>query len=290
MNVMRCLRASAGPVLAFAVAFGAPKPAMCAQTGQKASKRKVRGSRRERLARTRAEQPAWITPVVTVTPQLEQEFRSDFSRQSQPGGQTLDVLGGGKGLELIPASRVELIVGVPAYFIRRPETVPDGFGDFSALVKYRLRARNAAHGNSIVSVFFGASLPTGSRSNSAGHAVFTPTIAAGKGWGNFDVQATLGAALPSEEWSRVGSPIISNTAFQYRVRRKFWPEVEVNSTWWPNGANAGEKQIFLTPGIVVGKIPLRHGVGLTVGVGVQTAVTQFHTYNHKWIFSIRFPF
>jgi hypothetical protein len=26
------------------------------------------------------------------------------------------------------------------------------------------------------------------------------------------------------------------------------------------------------------------------GAGVQIAVTSFHQYDHRWIFSIRFPF
>jgi len=36
------------------------------------------------VSATQAEQPHWITPVVTVTPRLEQEFRFDLSRQVQP--------------------------------------------------------------------------------------------------------------------------------------------------------------------------------------------------------------
>jgi hypothetical protein len=278
------------PALVCVLVLGLARPAVAARCGGQACKKRAHESWLKRVARAQAAQPSWITPIVTVTPRLEQEFRSDLSHESQPLGQALDVLGGGKGLELIPASRVEVILGVPAYFIHKPEAVPDGFGDFSALVKYRLLAHNAADGNSILTLFFGASVPTGSRSNSASHAVFTPTIAAGKGWGKFDVQATLGAALPAEDITRAGSPFISNTAFQYRVFKRMWPEVEINTTWWPNGSNRGKDQVFLTPGIVFGKIRLRQGLGLTLGVGVQTAVTCFHTYNHNWIFSVRFPF
>jgi hypothetical protein len=278
-------------MLALVLLFGLPWPAAAgAQHDSGSRKPKASSSWLKRVEKTKSDQPSCITPLVTVTPQLEQEFRSDFSHESQPLGQVLDVLGGGKGLEFIPTSRVEVILGVPAYFIHKPEAIPNGFGDFSALVKYRLLAHNASHGNSILTLFLGASVPTGSRSNSAGHAVFTPTVAAGKGWENFDVQATLGAALPAESIARTGSPFISNTAFQYRVFKKLWPEIEINSTWWPNGSNRGKDQTFLTPGIVLGKIRLRQRVGLTVGVGVQSAVTRFHTYNHNWIFSVRFPF
>ncbi|HLJ41127.1 MAG TPA: hypothetical protein VKT50_06535 [Candidatus Acidoferrales bacterium] len=55
--------------------------------------------------------------------------------------------------------------------------------------------------------------------------------------------------------SRIGTPILANNAFLYRVFRKFWPEMEVNSTWWSNGTKAGKKQVFLTPGVVYGRCP-----------------------------------
>ena len=37
-----------------------------------------------RVSATQAEQPHWITPLVTVTARLEQEFRPDFVRQINP--------------------------------------------------------------------------------------------------------------------------------------------------------------------------------------------------------------
>ena len=36
-----------------------------------------------RASATQAEQPHWVTPLVTVTPRLEQEFRTDFLSQPQ---------------------------------------------------------------------------------------------------------------------------------------------------------------------------------------------------------------
>src|ERR1017187_9039530 len=59
------------------------------------------------VSKTQAEQPHWMTPLVTVTPRLEQEFRYDQSIQSTAGGNTLTSYGGGKGLELIPCENVE---------------------------------------------------------------------------------------------------------------------------------------------------------------------------------------
>src|SRR5487761_287410 len=38
------------------------------------------------VERTRARQARWITPLVTLTPLLEQEYRFDLIRQAVPGG------------------------------------------------------------------------------------------------------------------------------------------------------------------------------------------------------------
>src|SRR6185312_16230636 len=56
----------------------------------------------KRVTATQAEQPHWITPLVLVTPRLEQEVRSDFVRQVTPKGYSTWHLGNGKGLECIP--------------------------------------------------------------------------------------------------------------------------------------------------------------------------------------------
>ena len=45
-----------------------------------------------RVTATQSEQPHWITPLVTVTPRLEQEFRSDFVRQIDSSGKPLAVI------------------------------------------------------------------------------------------------------------------------------------------------------------------------------------------------------
>lgn len=245
----------------------------------------------KRVAHTQAEQPHWITPVVTVTPRLEQEFRYDISQQTQPNGTTiLRNFGGSKGLEIIPTEHTELIFSPPPYITRSFNGVPDGYGDVSFLLKYRIFSANEEGGNFIFTTFLGGSIPTGSYTNGTRDATVTPTLAAGKGWGNFDVTTTFGAVLPVSETALIGRQVVWNTAFQYRLFRKIWPEVEVNSTFFSDGPSDGKKQVFLTPGLVLGKFPLWHRLGFTIGGGLQTAVTQFHTYNHKWILTVRFPF
>jgi hypothetical protein len=243
-----------------------------------------------RVAATQAEQPHWITPLVTVTPRLEQEWRSDFVFQSQPNGKSTFNYGNGKGLELIPEEHVEVILGVPPYFEHNNSKSQSGFGDVNFLVKYRLLAANEDDGNYILTAFLGASAPTGNHDNSAREAIFTPTIAFGKGWSGFDVQGTLASRIPGGDFDRLGTPIVSNTAFQYLVVDHVWPEFEVNLTTWPNGDNSGKTEVFLTPGLVVGRLPLWERLGLTLGAGVQIAATHFRSANHNWIISIRLPF
>ena len=149
---------------------------------------------------------------------------------------------------------------------------------------------NETHGNYILTAFLGWSLPTGDHKNGALHAVITPTIAYGKGFGNFDLQGTLGVGLPTADANLLGRNCAWNNTFQYRVFRKFWPEVELNSTFFQDGKNDGEKQNFVTPGLVMGRFRLWGRVGFTFGGGYQIATTHFHTSNHNAILSIRFPF
>ncbi len=244
-----------------------------------------------RVRHVRATQPGWITPLVTVTPLLEQEFRFDEVRQVSPSDAVTYDSFDGKGLELIPTEHIELIAGVPAYFHRGPgAATPSGWGDFPTLVKYRILSSPEREGNFVLTGFLGATFPVATNDNGAGRVVLNPAIGFGKGWGDFDVQGTFGASLRAGSWQRTGSPLALNVAFQYHVLEKFWPEMEVNSTAWPNGANADKKETFLTPGIVIGRFPCWGRVGLVVGAGMQIAVTHFHRSNHNLIMTVRFPF
>jgi hypothetical protein len=242
-----------------------------------------------RSDQAKASQPHWMTPLVTVTPRLEQEFRTDFTVQPFPGGDTVNY-GNGKGLELIPSERVEILLNVPPYIEHNRGGVHDGFGDVSFVAKYRIAAREEEHGNYIVTAFLAAALPTGSYSNGARAAVISPTLAAGKGWGKFDVQSTLSIGLPAGSVDAIGHAIAFNNAFQYHVMPKLWPEFEVNSTFWKDGPLDGKTQTFLTPGIIFGRFRLHKRLAMALGAGVQIAVTQLHQYNHSYVFTIRFPF
>lgn len=256
-----------------------------------------------RVSATQAEQPHWVTPLVTVTPRLEQEFRSDFVREINKTLHTTWIYGNGKGLEIIPERHIELLFNVPSFVAHSAGSGDtDGFGDISFNSKYRFLARNEEHGNAIITAFFAASIPTGKNGNGSCCAVVTPTLAMGKGWGNFALTTTAGGSLPITNAKGLGHTIAWNNVAQYRLAKEgparfFWPEVELNSSFFEGGANDGKVTTYATPGVIIGRIPLSHDasgkpgrLGLTFGAGEQIAVTSFHMQNHLLVFTARMPF
>jgi len=246
----------------------------------------------KRATETQAEQPHWVTPLVTVTPRLEKELRYDQYHESLPGGHTLDVYGGGKGLELIPARPIEVIIGVPAWETENTSPQKSGWADETFLLKYRILSANQENGDYILTAFFGLSVPSGSDDFSSHHYGFAPTIAFGKGLGRFDFQSTVGVSIPDNGATvkGPGTPIAYNTALQYHAGQYFWPEVEFNYTYWPNGEHKYKNQLFVTPGLVLGRFPIWHRVGVTLGAGYQVAVSDKPLTRNNFILSARIPF
>jgi hypothetical protein len=243
----------------------------------------------ERVSATQAKQPHWMTPVATITPRLEQEFRFDTVHQLTPSGSVTN-FDSGKGLELIPTSRTELLINLPPYLRHENPEKKDGWGDASFVMKYRFFARPEKEGNAILTGFLAGSVPTGQYKNGSTSAVVTPTLAGGKGWGWFDVQSTLAGTFPVSNVHELGHTLAFNTTFQAHTPGKLWPEIEINSTSWAGGSNDGKKQTFVTPGLVVGRFRLHHRVAFVAGAGFQIATTHFHQYDHALILTFRMPF
>ena len=88
----------------------------------------------------------------------------------------------------------------------------------------------------------------------------------------------------------IGRTYIWNNAVQYQLWRRLWPELEVNGTFFQDGKNDGKTQVLVTPGLVVGRLPLSRRVALTIGAGLQVAVSQFRASTHNVILSVRLPF
>ena len=255
-----------------------------------------------RATATQDLQPHWATPLVTSTPRIDQAMRMEFVRQTNTKLYETWNYGSSKGLELIPARNVEVIVGVPPFFSHTQPGVKDGFGDVWFEGKYRIFSRNEEHGNAVVTAIVRATVPTGKDANGSCCAVVTPTIGMGKGFGRMDLMSTLGGALPVTNAFGLGRSMTWNTAAQYRVglghvTRLLVPEVEFNSSFYHGGPNDGKIATFGTVGMLVGRIPLSHDASgkpgrqaMTFGAGEQIALTHFHTYNHAIVLTLRLPF
>lgn len=256
-----------------------------------------------RVEDAQSSQPHWMTPLVTVTPRLEQEVRYDEYWEYRDNGSVLNVQGSGKGLELIPTETNEVLINPPGYQVKynsARHTVAQGWLDDPLLVvKQRLLSANEEQGNYIVTAFLGITVPSGNSAFTNHTWVVTPTIAAGKGWGDFDVQATTGIAIPFRNQSTLGTSIATNVAFQYHLFQYLWPEFEVNYTYWADGDQRGGKnQILLTPGLIFGRFVIHDRIKAIIGGGFQFAVSpkyvntgeQTPTYNHSTILTARVTF
>jgi hypothetical protein len=244
----------------------------------------------EMVRQTQAEQPRWVSPIVTVSGKLDQSVRYDVFHQDLAGGATAMNFGAGRGVEVIPQRNLQVQFIPPSYLTSTDPKLRDGFGDTSFRIKYRIVSRNEEGGNYILSAYVLTSLPTGSYRNGAASAVVTPFITAGKGLGKFVVQSAFGVGLPVDDVHPTGHALSWNTAFQYNLGHFLWPEVEVNSTFWKGGTLDGKKQVFLTPGLSVGKIAINRQLALTFGTAMQIAATRFHKFDHNLILSSRLSF
>jgi hypothetical protein len=238
----------------------------------------------------RASHLYYVVSSATTHFVIVRQYRYDLSsHQDGAGGIVTSNYGASRGLEIIPTTRLEVGISPPPYLVHQSGP-PDGFGDLSFQVKYRAFSAPEGKGDYFVGVFFGGSIPTGTPPNGLGHTMLFPTLAAAKGIGPLDIQSTIAAGLPATGADLIGRTILFNTAVNYRIKGKIWPMLELNSTTWSGGALDGNREVFLTPGLVLGAFPTTERLHLGLGVGVQIAVTQFRRYNHRWIASIRLPF
>ncbi len=254
----------------------------------------------DRVEAAQASQPHWMTPITTVTPQLEQEYRYDQFQQYLQNGGEINNFGGGKGLELIPTTTNEILINVPAYEQRLYHEPATGFADGNFVtIKQRLLSANEENGNYILSAFLGFQAPTGISAFTNRPAwIVIPSIAGGIGWGDFDVQGTISYMLPTDNQHAVGTTLVTSTTLQYHVGEYFWPEFALNDTQWTSGERADRNQLLVGPGIMFGRFQIYKRVKFNFGIAYQVAVVPAHAitdpltplYNHAWILSMRMTF
>jgi hypothetical protein len=247
----------------------------------------------KRIEETQALQPHWKPPLFTTSPLLTELYKYDqYWEHLSRGAGNLTIFDAGKGFELIPAKPIEVIIGLPPYEERSGKNPAVGWGDWPfLLVKYRFLSANEENGNYCLTGFAAFTAPTGSNVFSTKNFGITPSISGGKGWGDFDVLTDFGVNLPTGDFHKLGTPLLTNVTLQYHMLKVFWPQLEVNYTYWPNGPNRGKNQVFLLPGVVLGSMPVYKRLTWTVGVGYQFAVSHAHPqYENNWIFDFRINF
>jgi hypothetical protein len=248
----------------------------------------------DRVRKTSAQQPGWAVPVVTPTSGIVQLARVDVLHQWTSAHASTWIYGNSKGFNLIPYYKTEIDVNLPPYVQHNTSKALDGAGDFSMVLKYRPFAGGTESGNYSTAFQVAATGATGSYKNGAPRTTINPTLILGKGFGRFDVQSSLGGTLPVGSVHAIGRTIVWNAVAQYQVGRIFWPEIEVNSSFFYLGPNDGKNQTFVTPGLMVSRIKLRRDssdrLGLVFGGGMQIATSAYHAYNHGLVLTGRMTF
>jgi hypothetical protein len=239
-----------------------------------------------------AVQPAWMGPLIQTDSRLSQAVRVSVSNSYAPGEHTLSY-GNFHGIGLIVGDRIQLNLQPPPYMQNHSATFRNGFSDAVEEAKVRIASGNAEHGNYTLTAFFAYSIPTGSHQNGAPSGAYIPILAAGKGFGRFDVQSTLGGALPTAQIAAQGRSIGWNTTAQVHPSAHLWFDVENNATFNYGGPFDGKTQNFLTPAafyLVRRKDwPPAHAM-VVFDAGMQIATSGFHLYNHNLITEARILF
>ena len=247
-----------------------------------------------RVRATVAKQPGWVVPVITPTSGIVQLIRPEIARQYTPTHTLTMNYGNTKGFNFIPFYNTEIDINLPPYIQHNTPKAADGAGDFSALLKYRIISGNEKHGNYALSAQLLGTGATGSYSNGTASTTYTPTIVGGKGFGNFDVQSSIGGLLPTHAVHTIGRTIVWNTVAQYHVGKYLWPEVEVNSSSYHLGPHDGKNQTFVAPGLMFSKIKFRKDpkdrLALIFGGAMQIATSHYHAYNHGLVITSRITF
>ena len=287
--------AASSIILAFALAIATPCRARTSRSSASAENYFINWF--PRVTQIQSEQPHWITPLVTVTPRLEEEVRYDQLLQSIRHGVATDNFGGGKGLELIPFQNTEIIIGVPAWIahnghiLHGPTFPTDDWADWTFLVKYRLLSANEENGNYIVTAFMGFSVPTGIEWKQFKGICFSRQRSRpAKASATSTCNRRLGSRFRTAAWigwdgrssgippSSIGSSNISGR------------NLKPTTPGFRRACDTGQSQLFLTPGLLIGRIPIHERVGVTFGAGYQVAVTDHPTYHNAVILSARIPF
>jgi hypothetical protein len=237
-------------------------------------------------------QPTWMGPLIQSDARLSQTIRLSVSDAGAPGEQIVSY-GNNHGVSMIAERRFQIDFDPPSFFRNHSAAYPDGFGNASAQVKYRISSANAEHGNfAVTAIDFHGFAPRAAQ-NGMLTAYDCPKIAAGIARGRFDVQSTLGGLLPAAKVAAQGQAIEWNVTAQLHPTAHTWFDVENNAAFNFGGPFDGKTQDFITPAAFYMVRRRQWGAVHPVVVfdtGMQIATSRFHLCNHNLISEVRILF
>ncbi len=78
------------------------------------------------------------------------------------------------------------------------------------------------------------------------------------------------------------------------MAKYFWPEAEINASFFRGGPNSGKHMAFVTPGMLFTKKihqeEPKSRLLVCIGAGDQIAISHFHSYNHEIAVTSRLVF
>jgi hypothetical protein len=237
-------------------------------------------------------QPIWMGPLIQSDARLTQAAKVSVSTATVDGAQVTSY-GNNHGVSVLGGRRFQFDFNPPSYFQNSSPAMPDGFGNASTQVKYRVGSGNAEHGNFAVSAALCRSFGGGYEQNGMLTGAWFPKLLAGKAFGRFVVQSALNGVLPAGKTAEQGRAIEWNSTAQLHAGAHAYFDIEDNVTWFAGGPDDGKTQNFVTPaGFLVvrrkGWEPA-HTV-LVFDAGVQIATSSFHACNHNVVSEMRILF
>ena len=240
-----------------------------------------------------AVQPLWMSPLIQCDSRLTQSVRLSFANSyTSTGTQTVNY-GNYHTFGVIAGNRFQFNFMAPPYIQNNSATAQDGFGDTQVEGKVRIASGNAQHGNYALTALLSYSAPTGSHQNGALTSVYWPNLAAGRVWGRFNVQSTLGGQLPSGKIATQGRQIQWNTTAQWHATAHLWMDLENNAFYNYGGPFDRMTTNYLTPAVyylVRRKDWKPTHAFLVFDGGMQIATSSFHPCNHILISEMRIAF
>jgi len=237
-------------------------------------------------------QPAWMGPLIQSDPRLSQALRLSFSNSYSPGEQVMSY-GNNHGLSVVALQRLQIDLDPPAFFRNHSAAFKDGFGNTTTQVKYRIASGNAEHGDFALTAILSRSFTPGSYENGMLSGAYCPKLAAGKAFGRFNLQSTLGGVLPTGKVTAQGRAIEWNLTAQAHVNPHVWLDIENNAAFNRGGPVDGTTQNFITPAAFY--LIRRRGwepthATVVLDGGMQIATSRFHEYNHNLVTEARIVF